>query len=134
MTNAKIIFHDIAEIDTKQDLVFSVKLQFKWNLCARRFGKPQVQKLSFILPKIIFIEVNFGSEKMLGLKKNLGLKNFRSKNFFWKEKIFWSEIFFWFKKNFGSQNFFTWPPGQRLTKCSYSNHYKICFPIILFYQ
>ena len=64
-------------------MVFSIKLQFKYNLCARQFRKPQVQKLCFIPPKIIFIEIHFGSEQILGLKK------------IWVCKIFGSE------KNFG---------------------------------
>ena len=35
--------------------------------------KPQVQKLCFIPPKIIFIEVHFWLEKNLGLKKIFGM-------------------------------------------------------------
>ena len=37
-----------------------------------QFRKPQVQKLCFIPPKIIFIEVHFWLEKILGLKKKFG--------------------------------------------------------------
>ena len=51
----------ISDFKGRQDLVFSVKLQVKLHLCARQFRKPQVQKLCFIPPKIIFIKVHFGS-------------------------------------------------------------------------
>ena len=37
-----------------------------------QFRKPEVQKLCFIPPKIIFIEVHFWLEKILGLKIFLG--------------------------------------------------------------
>ena len=37
-----------------------------------QFRKPQVQKLCFIPPKIIFIEVHFWLENILGLKKDFG--------------------------------------------------------------
>ena len=37
-----------------------------------QFRKPQVQRLCFIPPKIIFIEVHFWLAKILGLNKNFG--------------------------------------------------------------
>ena len=79
----------------KQDLVFSVKLQFKENLCARQFTKPQVQNLCFISPKIIFIEVYFGSKKKLGSKKILV-----PRKSVWPKKNIASE------KNLGPKKFF----------------------------
>ena len=47
----------------------------KKNLCPCQIRKPQVQKLYFLHPKIVLIEVHYGPEKILGLKK------------FWSEKI-----------------------------------------------
>ena len=86
-----------------------------------QFSKPQVQKLCFIPLKIIFIEIHFGSEQILGLKKIWVWKNFGSeKNFgpkniclwklfldqtFFPSKIFLGlRIFFWCKF-FEAQNF-----------------------------
>ena len=59
----------VPNVKKRQDLVFRVKLQFKSNLYAMQFRKPQVQKLCFIPPKIIFIEVHFWLVKILGLKR-----------------------------------------------------------------
>ena len=48
-------------------LVSNSSLRKTFALCMQ-FRKPQVQKLRFIPPKIIFIEVHFWLEKILGLK------------------------------------------------------------------
>ena len=94
----------------QQDLVFSVKLQLKKNLCARQFGKAQVQKLCFIPPKIIFIEVHFGSEKILGLKKIFAKKiKIPKKNVGPKKS--WVQIKFLVRNFFGLVA--GWLPGGR---------------------
>ena len=62
-----------------------------------KFRKPQVQKFCFIPPKIIFIKVHFGSEKILGLKEFMGLKNFGSRIFLGPTKILGPKKF-WDKK------------------------------------
>ena len=62
---------------------------------------PQVQKLCFIPPKIFFIDVNFGSEKILGLK------NFWIEIFFEPIKFLVNKIF-GPKKNLGLEKKFGW--------------------------
>ena len=58
------------------------------------FPASKVQKLHIFPPKIVFIEVHFGSEKILGLKKFWGRtkfgvpkKNFESENNLGREKL-----------------------------------------------
>ena len=51
----------------EQDLVFSVKLKFKQNLCAWQLRNPSNQKLCFIPAKKNFIGLYFWSEKIYPL-------------------------------------------------------------------
>ena len=62
--------------NTRQDLVFSVKLQFKQNLCAMQFRKPQVQKLCFIPNKS-------------NINKNLRITNLILKLNNWNLNSYW---------------------------------------------
>ena len=91
--------------------MFSVKFQFKYTLCAGKFKKPQFQKLCFIPPNIIFIEIHSETGQIFRLKKNLGLKKFWFREEFWALKFFAPEKTlvlkkildgknFWFEKNF----------------------------------
>ena len=75
------------------DLVFSVKLQIKYNLCSCQFRKLKVQKLCFLPPNIVFIEVHFGSENIWALKK-------------WVQKLFWVKQNFSPEKNLGPSDRF----------------------------